>query len=49
LENAGFNAENIHIFVSLQEAQSWMDSHTLPGDIILYENDLPDQYSEALA
>ncbi|NLD51708.1 MAG: UDP-N-acetylmuramoyl-tripeptide--D-alanyl-D-alanine ligase [Clostridiales bacterium] len=49
LENAGFNAENIHTFVSLQEAQSWMDSHTLPGDIILYENDLPDQYSEALA
>jgi len=46
LVNKGFNPENIHVFISLKEAQAYLDTIRLPGDIILYENDLPDQYSE---
>lgn len=31
---------------SLFEANDWLDSHTEAGDVILYENDLPDSYNE---
>lgn len=31
---------------SLAEAERWLDSHTSEGDVILYENDLPDTYNE---
>lgn len=46
LTDKGFDPENIHVFISLKEAQAYLDTIRLPGDIILYENDLPDQYSE---
>jgi UDP-N-acetylmuramoyl-tripeptide--D-alanyl-D-alanine ligase len=31
---------------SLFEANHWVDSNTDAGDVILYENDLPDSYNE---
>ncbi|MHC1786873.1 MAG: Mur ligase family protein [Christensenellales bacterium] len=46
LVREGFDPQNIHVFISLKEAQGYLDSIRRPGDIILYENDLPDQYSE---
>ncbi len=46
LTGKGFDPGGIHVFISLKEAQAYLDSIRLPGDIILYENDLPDQYSE---
>ncbi|MDA0906579.1 MAG: UDP-N-acetylmuramoyl-tripeptide--D-alanyl-D-alanine ligase [Bacteroidetes bacterium] len=36
----------IHTFRSTAEAQAWLSEHQKPGDIILYENDLPDTYNE---
>lgn len=41
-----FPEENIHTFSSLQEAQQWLQLHSAAGDTILFENDLPDNYSE---
>lgn len=46
LAGKGFDPENIHVFISLREARAYLDTIRLPGDVILYENDLPDQYSE---
>lgn len=36
----------IHTFRSLTDAQAWLSERQQPGDIILYENDLPDTYNE---
>jgi UDP-N-acetylmuramoyl-tripeptide--D-alanyl-D-alanine ligase len=36
----------IHTFRSTVEAQAWLSEHKKPGDVILYENDLPDTYNE---
>ena len=36
----------IHTFRSTAEAQTWLSERQQPGDIILYENDLPDTYNE---
>lgn len=30
---------------ALAEAQAWLRDHTRPGDAVLFENDLPDQYA----
>ena len=43
---AGYPAENIHIFPSLNDATAWLKGFMRAGDFILYENDLPDHYSE---
>lgn len=42
----GFAAEHIHTFASLTEATAWLRPYMQAGDFILYENDLPDNYSE---
>lgn len=47
LEAAGFPAERIHPVRTLFEARAWVAEHCAPGDTMLYENDLPDQYTEA--
>lgn len=39
-------AENIHIVHSLFEANDRMKTLVSPGDVVLYENDLPDVYNE---
>ena len=45
LEN-GFDSEHIHICDSLNEASHMLAASGQKGDVILYENDLPDHYNE---
>ncbi|MDA0379515.1 MAG: UDP-N-acetylmuramoyl-tripeptide--D-alanyl-D-alanine ligase [Bacteroidetes bacterium] len=47
LESAGFPVERIHPVRTLFQARAWIAEHCTAGDTILYENDLPDQYTEA--
>lgn len=42
-----FPEEQVKIFPSLFSAQSFLKTVVRPGDVILYENDLPDQYNES--
>ena len=43
---AGFNQENIHVVGSLDESTKVLHAMMQAGDVVLYENDLPDNYSE---
>jgi len=45
LEN-GFDNMNIHVVSSLEEATKKLEILSIPGDVILFENDLPDNYNE---
>ncbi len=49
LRAAGYPEEQIKVFGSLFEAQAFLKSTLRPGDTVLYENDLPDQYNEPAA
>lgn len=42
----GYEESRIRTFKSLKEAQASLEGRIGPGDVVLYENDLPDQYSE---
>ena len=46
LLSEGFDEAKIQTFKSLKEAQASLQGRIGPGDVVLYENDLPDQYSE---
>ncbi|WP_272481769.1 glutamate ligase domain-containing protein, partial [Rhodothermus marinus] len=46
LREAGFPEDRIRVFRSLFEAQDFLKTYLQPGDVVLYENDLPDQYDE---
>lgn len=46
LVNKEFPINNIHIVKSLQEATELLNRIAGPGDTVLFENDLPDNYSE---
>ena len=46
LRAKGFAEENIHVADSLDDAASYMRSIVQPGDTVLFENDLPDNYTE---
>lgn len=46
LEEGGFAAEHIYVVSSLEEATRLMGTLVGPGDTVLFENDLPDNYSE---
>lgn len=46
LINAGFAEQNIHVVSSLEEAAEMMRKTAVPGDTVLFENDLPDNYTE---
>lgn len=46
LLSVGFDENSLHIVASLQEAQGLIARIAQPGDVILFENDLPDNYSE---
>ena len=46
LDLSGFASENIIVVSSLQEAEEKLKEITVAGDTILFENDLPDNYSE---
>jgi len=44
LAEAEFPDERVKIFESLFEAQEFLKQYLESGDVVLYENDLPDQY-----
>jgi len=44
LRERGFSAERIHVVGSLAEATARLQGLIGPGDVVLFENDLPDQY-----
>ncbi len=46
LREGGFAEENIHVVASLDEATALLARTTQPGDVVLFENDLPDNYDE---
>ena len=46
LRAAGFAPENIHVVSSLDEASALNRTLLRAGDVVMYENDLPDHYSE---
>ena len=46
LLSAGFPAENLHVTASLNEAAALLGRLGRSGDVVLFENDLPDHYSE---
>jgi UDP-N-acetylmuramoyl-tripeptide--D-alanyl-D-alanine ligase len=47
LRERAFNPEKLKIFLSTADAVQHLSSVTRSGDVILFENDLPDQYNEA--
>ena len=46
LREGGFSPEKIHVTGSLEEAAELLKRLVSPGDTVLFENDLPDNYSE---
>ena len=46
LLKAGFPQEQIHVVANLDESTKVLHSMMRAGDVVLYENDLPDNYSE---
>jgi len=44
LTDANYPEEHVKVFPSLFEAQDFLKQHLRSGDVVLYENDLPDQY-----
>ena len=46
LIEASYPQQDIHVFASLSDATQWLNGYMRQGDFILYENDLPDHYSE---
>ena len=46
LRAAGFAMERVFVVKSLSEASAQMGAQLKPGDVVLFENDLPDNYNE---
>lgn len=46
LTSRGFDPANLHVVGSLQESTALLGTMMRPGDVVLYENDLPDNYAE---
>lgn len=46
LLEAGFNQQDIHVFTTLAQANAYLAANAREDDVVLYENDLPDQYIE---
>ena len=47
LRENGYPEENIRVVSSLDEATELLKKITTPGDTVLFENDLPDNYTES--
>jgi UDP-N-acetylmuramoyl-tripeptide--D-alanyl-D-alanine ligase len=47
LRAADYPDDRTKVFATLFEAQDFLNTYLQPGDIVLYENDLPDQYEVA--
>lgn len=46
LKARNFPPDKLKVVASLHEAQTILKTYLRPGDTVLYENDLPDQYAE---
>ncbi|MDR2802325.1 MAG: UDP-N-acetylmuramoyl-tripeptide--D-alanyl-D-alanine ligase [Prevotellaceae bacterium] len=46
IQSAGFPVENMVVCKNLKEANDYVKSIMQPGDVVLYENDLPDTFNE---
>ena len=46
LKNKNFDENNIYRVSSLAEATEVLAKISMPGDVVLFENDLPDNYNE---
>lgn len=46
LRARAFPEDQTKVFSSFFDAQAFLDSYLKAGDVVLYENDLPDQYNE---
>jgi UDP-N-acetylmuramoyl-tripeptide--D-alanyl-D-alanine ligase len=46
LEEASFPASQVHVVGDAREAKALLARTTRPGDVVLFENDLPDLYLE---
>lgn len=46
LISAGYPESNILVFATFFDARKWLEENRKDGDVILYENDLPDSYNE---
>lgn len=46
LKIRSFPSDKWKVVSSLSEAQTFLKSYLRPGDVVLYENDLPDQYDD---
>ncbi len=46
LVQAGFDPRGVHVLGSLAQATQLLGTLTQPGDVILFENDLPDSYEQ---
>ncbi|HTD57252.1 MAG TPA: cyanophycin synthetase, partial [Solirubrobacteraceae bacterium] len=46
LASAGMSSECVHVVRDIGQATSLLARITRPGDVILFENDLPDTYAE---
>ena len=46
LLSAGFDERSLHVVGSLEESTQVLGALVKAGDTVLYENDLPDNYSE---
>jgi len=46
IEQAGFNMDHVFVVNSLAEASSELGKLLRTGDVVLFENDLPDNYNE---
>lgn len=44
LQAQGFPPDRLKVVPSLFDAQAFLKTYLRPGDVVLYENDLPDQY-----
>ena len=48
LKNANYPEQHIYVVNNLDEAQQHLTKLVGPGDVVLFENDLPDNYNEAV-
>lgn len=46
ISETGFDMDNVMVVNSLFEANAWIQENISDGDVVLYENDLPDTYNE---
>ncbi len=46
IKSKGFLADHLHVVSSLEESGALLAGMLCPGDVLLYENDLPDNYQE---